>query len=139
MDPTRDNPILRFTTFWWGIGTFMIFALLLAVIWFFNGKPAVNLEDVVAKARYETRAKVDQAQATELSQDAIHAAIPEVAKKLAATKPAPVERPDQVIPDSPTAKKNAAANPPPAAPATPAPVVSPSATPPATGQDAPKP
>ena len=36
MDPTRDNPIIRFTTFWWGIGTFLIFALLLAVIWLFN-------------------------------------------------------------------------------------------------------
>ena len=35
MDPTRDNPIIRFTTFWWGIGTFFIFALLLAVIWLF--------------------------------------------------------------------------------------------------------
>ena len=141
MDPTRDNPIIRFTAFWWGIGTFMIFALLLAVIWLFNGKPAVNLEDVVAKARYETRAKVDQAQAAELSQDAIKAAMPEVAKKLAATKPAPVERPDQVFPDSPTAKKLAAANPAPAVvtPAPPAPVESPSAAPPATGQDAPKP
>ena len=32
MDPSRDNPIIRFTTFWWGIGTFFIFALLLAVI-----------------------------------------------------------------------------------------------------------
>lgn len=139
MDPTRDNPILRFTTFWWGIGTFMIFALLLAVIWFFNGKPPANLEDVVAKARYETRAKVDQAQATELSQDAIKAAMTEVAKKLASSKPAAVEKPDQVIPDSPTAKKLAGANPvPPAAPTPPVPVESPSATPPAT-QDAPKP
>ncbi len=140
MDPTRDNPIIRFTTFWWGIGTFLIFALLLAVVWSFNGKTPVTLEDVVAKARYETRAKVDQAQAAELSQDAIKAAMPEMAKKLAAAKPAPVEKPDQVIPDSPTAKKLAAANPPPpAAPTPPAPVESPSSTPPATGQDAPKP
>jgi hypothetical protein len=156
MDPTRDNPIIRFTTFWWGIGTFMIFALLLAVIWFFKGKPPVNLEDVVAKARYETRAKVDLAQAAELSQDAIKAAMPEVAKRLAATKPAPVEKPDQVIPDSPTAKKLAAATPPPPAAVTPAPappagqappvsppdaapVELPPATPPAAGQDAPKP
>jgi hypothetical protein len=26
MDPNRDNPIIRFTTFWWALGTFLIFA-----------------------------------------------------------------------------------------------------------------
>ncbi len=112
MDPNRDNPIIRFTTFWWGLGTFMIFAVLLAVIWIFNRKEPANLEDVPAKNRYEIRAKVDQAQAVDLPADAIIAAIPNVAKKLAAAKPAPVEKPDQVVPDSPTAKKLSAENPP---------------------------
>ncbi len=88
MDPTRDNPIIRFTTFWWGLGVFLAFALLLAVIWAVNGgKPATNLEDVVAKARYETRAKVDKAQADALSKEAIQSAIPTTARKLAASKP----------------------------------------------------
>ena len=114
MDPTRDNPLIRFTAFWWGIGIFLSFALLLAIIWVINAKPATNLEDVVAKARYETRAKVDKAQAEALSPKAVMDAIPQVAKKLAASKPAAVEKPDQVIPDSPTAKKIAAATPAPA-------------------------
>lgn len=108
MDPTRDNPIIRFTTFWWAIGTFLVFALLLAVIAFFNRKTPETVEDVVAKVRYETKAKVDQAQAASLSQEAIAAAIPEVAAKLAAAKPAAVEKPEQVIPGSPTAAKLAA-------------------------------
>jgi mono/diheme cytochrome c family protein len=109
MDPNRDNPIIRFTTFWWAFWTFLIFAVLLAVIALFNRKTPETLEDVVAKARYETKAKVDQAQAASLSQEAIEAAIPVVAQKLAASKPAAVEKPDQVVPGSPAALKLASA------------------------------
>lgn len=109
MDPNRDNPIIRFTTFWWAIGTFLIFALLLAVIALFNRKTPQTVEDVVAKVRYETKAKVDQAQAASLSKEAVEAAIPAVAAKLASAKPAPVEKPDQVVPGSPTALKLASA------------------------------
>jgi mono/diheme cytochrome c family protein len=109
MDPNRDNPIVRFTTFWWGIGAFLIFAVLLAAIMLFNRKPVATLEDAAAKPRYETKAKVDAAQAASLSKEAIEAAIPVVAEKLAASKPAAVEKPDQVVPGSPTAAKLAAA------------------------------
>jgi mono/diheme cytochrome c family protein len=109
MDPTRDNPIIRFTTFWWAVGTFLVFALLLAVIFLFNRKSPETLEDVMAKARYETKAKVDQAQLEALSKEAIDAAIPAVAGKLASSKPVAVEKPDQVVPGSATAKNLAAA------------------------------
>ena len=109
MDPNRDNPIIRFTTFWWAFWTFLIFAVLLAVIALFNRKTPETLEDVVAKVRYETKAKVDQAQAASLSLEAIEAAMPVVAQKLVASKPAAVEKPDQVVPGSPTATKLAAA------------------------------
>lgn len=109
MDPNRDNPIIRFTTFWWAIGTFLIFALLLAVIAMFNRKDPVTLEDVAAKVRYETKAKVEKEQAEALPAEKITAVIPEVAKKLAASKPVAVEKPDQVVPNSPTAAKLAAA------------------------------
>ncbi len=109
MDPNRDNPIVRFTTFWWGIGAFLIFAALLAVIILFNRKPATTLEEAAAKPRYEIKAKVDAAQAASLPMEAIDAAIPVVAQKLAASKPAAVEKPDQVIPGSPTAEKLVAA------------------------------
>jgi mono/diheme cytochrome c family protein len=109
MDLNRDNPILRFTTFWWGIGTFLIFALLLAVIVFFTRKDPETLEDVAAKPRYEIKAKVDAAQAQTLPEEAIRAAIPAVAKILAAAKPAAVEKPEQVVPGSATAEKLAAA------------------------------
>ena len=109
MDPNRDNAILRFTTFWWALGTFLIFALLLAVIAISNRKNPETVEDVIAKSRYETKAKVDQAQTAELPLEKITAAIPVVAAKLAASKPVAVEKPEQVVPGSPTAAKLAAA------------------------------
>lgn len=109
MDPTRDNPIIRFTTFWWGIGTFFIFALLLAVIWLFTRSEPTTLEDAAAKPRYETKAKVDAAQAASLSAEAIAAASVTVGKQLVASKPMAVEKPAQVVPGSETAKKLAAA------------------------------
>lgn len=105
MDPNRDNPIIRFTTFWWAFWTFMIFALLLAVIALLNRKTPESIEDVIAKTRYETKAKVDQAQAASLPKEAIEAAIPQVAKQLASSKPVAVEKPEQVVPGSATALK----------------------------------
>lgn len=126
MDPTRDNPIIRFTAFWWSIGTFLVFALLLAVIWWFNRQPAASLEDVVARVRYETKAKFAQAQAASLPQALIDAAIPAVAEKLAASKPAAVEKPEQVVPGTPTAEKAA---PVPATPPTPPPTTPPTTPP----------
>jgi mono/diheme cytochrome c family protein len=109
MDPNRDNPIVRFTTFWWGIGAFLIFTVLLAAVVLFNHKQPATLEEAAAKPRYEIKAKVDAAQAASLPQEAIEAAIPSIAQKLAASKPAAVEKPDQVVPGSPTALKLAAA------------------------------
>jgi len=111
MDYNRDNPILRFTTFWWALGAFLIFTVLLAVILFFNRKPVETLEDAAAKPRYETKAKVDAAQAEALPPEKIDAAMPEVAAKLAASKPIAVEKPEQVVPGSPTAEKLASAPP----------------------------
>jgi mono/diheme cytochrome c family protein len=109
MDPNRDNPIIRFATFWWGLGTFLIFALLLAVVWLFSRKETQTLEDVAAKARYETKAKVDQAQAAGLPKELIAAAMSKVSAELVNAKPSAVEKPDQVVAGSPTAAKLAAA------------------------------
>lgn len=109
MDPTRDNPLIRFATFWWGLGVFFIFALLLAVIWFFNDSPAPTMEDAASTPRYATKAKIDAAQAANLSPDAINTAISSVAQKLVSAKPAAVEKPEQVVPGSETSKKLAAA------------------------------
>lgn len=109
MDPNRDHPLARFAAYWWGLGAFLVFAAALVVIWIANRKPAPSLEDPAAKVRYEIKARVDQEQAASLAPAAIEAAIPKVAAEIAATKPAAVERPDQVVPGSATATKLAAA------------------------------
>jgi len=126
MDPTRDNPIIRFNTFWWALWAFLAFAIVLAAVMIFNRNAPTNLEDAVATARYNTLKTVKEAQAKALPAEAIDAAIPEVAAKLVTGKPTAVERPDQVVPDSPTAKSIAAEPPlgPTAAPA-PAPAPAP--------------
>lgn len=108
MDPTRDNPILRFNTFWWALWTFLIFAVLLAATLLFNRNPPTNLEDAAALARYTTKDKILTAQAAALAPADIEAAIPKVAASLPSNKPAAVETPAQVVPGSPTALKLAA-------------------------------
>ncbi|MBK1884351.1 c-type cytochrome [Luteolibacter pohnpeiensis] len=105
MDPSRDKPFTRFTTFWWGLGTFLIFAVALGVIWFFNQKPAENMEEKAAEARYATKEEVFKAQTAELNPDEIKNAMAPTAKTLAASKPAAVEKPEQIVPGSPTALK----------------------------------
>jgi len=109
MDPSRDNPILRFATFWWGLGTFLIFAILLAGIWIFVKSSPATLEDAAAQPRYTTKAKIDAAQKSSITPEAIDAAMLAVSKKLLESKPVAVEIPAQVVPGSETAKKLAAA------------------------------
>jgi hypothetical protein len=123
-DPSRDNPLIRFASFWWGLATFFAFALILALVVLFNRKAPETLEDEAAKARYQTKTEVIAAQAASLTPEAIEAAIPAVAAKLAASKPAAVEKPEQAV--APQAEPAAA----PAAPA-PAPEAAPAATTPA--------
>jgi len=108
MDPTRDNPILRFNTFWWALWSFLIFGVLLAAVLLFNRRPPTNLEDAAAVARYATRDRIIKAQAAALSSAEIAAAMPKVAAELASSKPAAVEKPEQVVPGSPTAQNLAA-------------------------------
>lgn len=105
MDPSRDNPILRFTTFFWGIGTFLIFAVLLAAIWVFTKSDPATLEDAAAKPRYETRKKVEAAQTANLPPESLERAIQVVSTRLSVSKPVAVVKPEQLVPGSPTALK----------------------------------
>jgi cell division septation protein DedD len=120
IDPSRDNPLIRFASFWWGLATFFAFALILALVILFNRNAPETLEDEAAKARYQTKAEVIAAQAASLTPEAIEAAIPAVAVKLAASKPAAVEKPEQAVPAPQAA---------PAAPTAEAPAPAPEAAP----------
>ncbi|MFK7851842.1 MAG: cytochrome c [Akkermansiaceae bacterium] len=109
MDPTRDNPIIRLKAFADGLGIFTVFALILVLIigagalfgWF--SEPETP-EDATGEIRYETKEEVEVAQAAVLTTDQIESVVGEVATKLAASKPAAVEQPNQIVPGSATAK-----------------------------------
>jgi len=105
MDPNRDNPFLRFSAFWWGLGAFLIFAIVLAFVLLCSGDDSETLEEVAAVKRYEIKAKVAEEQAAELSQEAIEAAIPAVAKQLAASKTSAVvntqPQPEEAVVETP--------------------------------------
>lgn len=109
MAPSRDNPLRRFTTFWWGLGIFSIFAVGLVVVWFFAKSDPMTLEDAAAVPRYATKVKIDAAETANLSQETIDAAMITVSKKFIGVKPVAVELPAQIVPGSETANKLAAA------------------------------
>jgi hypothetical protein len=108
MDPTRDNPVIRCTTFWWGCATFLFFGVLLAAILMTQRQPPTSLEAAAAEARYVTKARILKAEADTLSMQEIEAAIPKIAAELPTRQPRAVEKPEQVVPGSPTARKLAA-------------------------------
>lgn len=108
MDPTRDNPLIRFAAFWWALVTFFAIVLVIAVIHLFDRKAPETPEEVAAEARYKIRAEVDRTQQEALAAAKVDEMIPAMAKQLAASKPAAVEKPEQVVPGSATAEKLAA-------------------------------
>ncbi|MEX1049070.1 MAG: cytochrome c [Akkermansiaceae bacterium] len=109
MDPSRDNPFLRFATFWWALGTFLFFGLFIALIGFLGREAPTDLEDAAAAPRYVIKASVDTAQGVSLPAAELEAALSGVAAQLAASKPVAVELPEQIVPGSATAEGIAAA------------------------------
>lgn len=118
MSSSRDNPLTRFSAFIWGIGSFLIFTVLLLIFWA-NRDQTSTLEDAAAAKRYETKTKVDASQDASLVYKEIepgkkvqvppHDVFELVGKQLAAAKPVAVEKPEQVVPGSAAEKKLAAA------------------------------
>jgi len=115
MDPTRDNPIFRFKAAWWGLGLFALFAAALAVAWMFSGDEGPTLEELAAADRYGNAADIEAAQQANLDWKEIEAGkviqappgevFAHVGSQLLKAGPAAIERPDQVVPGTPTAKK----------------------------------
>ena len=101
MDSSRDNLFTRFTTFWWALGTFLLFGVLLLLVWSINTKDSSSVDAFEAKAaeaRYKTKDEIFKAQAAAIPADAIHTATEKVAKELVASRPAPVKTDAQKVP-----------------------------------------
>lgn len=107
MDPSRDNPLFRFKAFWWGLGLFLLFTGALVIVGLANRKPSPTLEDAAAVSRLQKRATADATQAEKLKV-APSAQFAETGKRLLGKKPVAVEKPEHVVPGSPTQMKMAA-------------------------------
>jgi mono/diheme cytochrome c family protein len=117
MSSSSDNPLIRFAAFWWALGVFSLFAVILIALKIFGGGAPENdpLEEIAAANRYEVAAKVNAAQAANLGYKEVeagkvvqvppHDAFTAVGKELLATKAAPVAKPEQVVPGSATQQK----------------------------------
>lgn len=114
---SHDNPLARFSAFFWGVVTFFLFAGIIGVMWGVtklnkDEKPS-SLEENAAVKRYETRTKIDAAQAAAFQYKEVeagkkvqvppHDVFEYVGKQLATTKAAAVEKNEQVVAGSKTA------------------------------------
>lgn len=115
MEQPRDKMLHRFRAFWLGISVFLLFAVIFVFLnygnFLFVKKRVADQEETAAGPRYKTKEEVNKAQVTELSPEQIKKVMPQVASTLLTSRPTAVEKPEQVVPESPTAKKLAAAPP----------------------------
>ena len=102
--------MIRFKAFLDGLGIFTFFTLILLVIigaaalfgWFPKGETP---EDVAGDIRLETKVEIDAMQEEFLSEEQIAAAMEAMPASLAASKPVAIEKPEQLIHGSETAKQ----------------------------------
>lgn len=120
MSSPRDNPLVRFAAFWWGIGVILLFFVILlvtrAVV---GGGEAVDpLEETARKNRLKTLAEIENAQAANLVPKDLgdgmvqlppEAVFAHLGAELLKSSPVKVEDPAQVIPGSAAAEALAAA------------------------------
>lgn len=113
METHRDTPLARFSAFWWGIGLFFLFAILLLFARPMFKKEVVTLDDVEAEARTARRAEITSKQAAYFETKIVEkgktaqvlpsVVFSSVGKELLST-PTPVKKPEQLVPASPTAQ-----------------------------------
>lgn len=122
MSSSSDNPLVRFAAFWWALGVFALFLVLLLVIKLFThdtGAGINPLEEAAAAKRYETRSAVDAAESAALGYKELekgkvvqvppHDVFDHVGKSLIAGEPVAVKKPEQIVPGGVEAQKAAQA------------------------------
>jgi mono/diheme cytochrome c family protein len=112
MSSSSDNPLVRFTAFWWALGVFSVFGLTLLAVKLVTGgseKPD-PLEEAAAAKRYEIRSTVDAAQDAAFAYKEVekgkvvqvppHDVFAHLGKSLVADQPVAVAKPEQIVPGS---------------------------------------
>lgn len=118
---SRDNPLVRFSAFWWGIGVILLFFVVLLVTRFFvgGGDAPDPLEEAARKNRLKTLAELEAGQQANLDPKVIEEGAvvqlhPEgvfehLGSALVGSTPTKVDDPAQVVPGSAAAEALAAA------------------------------
>ena len=118
---SRDNPFVRFTAFWWGIGVILLFFVVLlitrAVVG--GGKAPDPLEEAARKTRLKNLAGIEAAQEANFQAKVVEegstvqlhpeGVFEHLGAQLIEAKPVKVDDPAQVVPGSAAAEALAAA------------------------------
>lgn len=117
MEPTRDNPLIRFAAFWWGIGVIALFFFVLVIVRLVvgGGDGKDPLEESARLNRLKISKQVEESQAANLAwkkadegaetvQANPHDIYGYIGGQLLASEPTKVDDPAQVIPGSAAAE-----------------------------------
>ncbi|MCW1885411.1 cytochrome c [Luteolibacter flavescens] len=114
MSSTSDNPLARFSAFFWAVGVFSLFGVIVLALKLFSSDTSEHnpLEEEAAKARYEFRKTTDEAQAAGFAYKEVekgktvqvppHDIFAHLGESLVSQKPAPVKDDAQIVPGSDT-------------------------------------
>jgi mono/diheme cytochrome c family protein len=112
MSSTSDNPLTRFSAFFWALGVFSLFGVIVLALKLLSADTTGHnpLEEAAAAKRYEVRAAVDAAQKAGLAYKEVekgkvvqvppHDAFAHMGETLVSQKPAAVENDAQIVPGS---------------------------------------
>lgn len=112
MSSTSDNPLSRLSAFFWAVGVFSLFGVIVLALKLFSSDTSEHnpLEEAAAAKRYEVRATVDEAQKAGFGYKEVekgktvqvppHDVFAHLGETLVSQKPAGVEKPEQIVPGS---------------------------------------
>jgi mono/diheme cytochrome c family protein len=112
MSSTSDNPLTRFSAFFWALGVFSLFGVIVLALKLFSADTSERnpLEEAAAAKRYELRQTVDAAQAAGFAYKEVekgkvvqvppHDVFAHLGQSLISEKPSPVAVDAQIVPGS---------------------------------------
>ena len=110
MSSSSDNPLTRFSAFFWAVGVFSLFGVIVLALKLFSSDTAEHnpLEEAAAAKRYEVRKTVDAAQGAGFGYKEVekgkvvqvppHDVFAHVGKSLVSQKPAAIQTDAQIVP-----------------------------------------
>ena len=110
MSSSSDNPLTRFSAFFWALGVFSLFGVIVLALKLFSSDTSERdpLEETAAEKRYEARKAVDEAQAAGFAYKDVepgkvvqvppHDVFAHLGKSLVSEKPVAINKPEQIIP-----------------------------------------